>query len=72
MSQALDLLSYISRLEGIVSSDHHRDGAPGEQDDWDEPTSFLWKTITIPIAENLLLLPSNVDMRKFYDLIIYD
>ena len=63
VSQALNLLSNISRLEGIKSSDHHRDGAQGEQADWNEPTSFLWQTISVAVAENLLLFPRIVDMR---------
>ena len=59
VSQALDLLSNIRRLEGIMSSDHHRDGTPGEQDIRYEPTSFLWQTVSVAVAENLLLLPGN-------------
>ena len=64
VSQALDLLSKISRLEGIKSRDHHRDGAPGEQADWDDPTSFLWQTVSVAVAENLLLLPGIVDKEN--------
>ena len=64
MSQALHLLSNISRLEGIQSSGNHRDGAQGEQGDWDEPTNFLWQTIAVAIAENLLLLPGNFDKEN--------
>ena len=63
VGQALDLLSNRIRLVGIQSSDHHRDGAPGEQADWDEPTSYLRQTISVAIAGNLLFLPRNVDMR---------
>ena len=63
MSQALNLLSNICGLEGIKSSDDYRDGAHGEQDDGNEPTSFLWQTITLAIAENLLPLPGNVVRR---------
>ena len=64
VSQALDLLSKISRLEGIKSRDHHRDGAQGEQDVRYEPSSLLWQTIAVAIAENLLLLPGIVDKEN--------
>ena len=47
MSEALNPLRNISRLAGIQSSDHHRDGASVEQDNWDEPTRFLWQTISV-------------------------
>ena len=64
VSQDLNLLSNISCLKGIKTSDHHRDGAPGEQDDWDDLSSFLWQTVVVTVTENLLLLPGNVDMRS--------
>ena len=47
VSEALNPLRNISRLVGIQSSDHHRDGASVEQDNWDEPTRFLWQTISV-------------------------
>ena len=47
VSQALNPLRNISRLAGIQNSDHHRDGASVEQDNWDEPTRFLWQTISV-------------------------
>ena len=62
VSHTFKLLSKISRLEGIKCSDDHRDGAPGEQGPWDEPSSFLRQTISVAIAENLLLLPRNDDL----------
>ena len=64
MRQALNPLGNISRLEGIKGRDHHGDGAQGEQDDWDEPTSFLWQTVSVAVAENLLLLPGNIDKEN--------
>ena len=63
MSQALNLLSNISGLEGIKSSDDYRVGAHGEQDDGNEPTSFLWQTVPLAITENLLFFPRNFDRR---------
>ena len=47
VSEALNPLRNISRQVGIQSSDHHRDGASVEQDNWDEPTRFLWQTISV-------------------------
>ena len=63
MSQRLNLLSNSSGLEGIETSDDHRDGAPGQQGDWDDLSSLLWHAISDTITQNLLFLPGNLDMR---------